>query len=103
VIHTSAFTIHQAHHGCAVREGFTSVKQRRRSTGSNVPGSSPYGIDRTHDAVRRLKSQSSLALRLVKRDLAKAEGEGNIRTEELRKSDRRRTFQSLRAPVDRTV
>jgi hemolysin D len=36
-------------------------------------------------------------------DLAKAEGDGNIRTEELRKSDRRRTFQSLRAPVDGTV
>jgi hemolysin D len=36
-------------------------------------------------------------------DLAKAEGEGNIRTEELRKSDRRRTFQTLRAPVDGTV
>jgi hypothetical protein len=30
-------------------------------------------------------------------------GEGNIRTEELRKSDRRRTFQTLRAPVDGTV
>jgi hypothetical protein len=43
------------------------------------------------------------ALALVKRDRNKAEGDGNIRTEELRKSDRRRTFQTLRAPVDGTV
>jgi multidrug resistance efflux pump len=51
----------------------------------------------------KAKHQSSPALALVERHRNKAEGEGNIRTEELRKSDRRRTFQTLRAPVDGTV
>jgi hypothetical protein len=70
---------------------------------SSGRGTIRRALDSGSIGLLRAEPLSTLALGLVNRDLAKAEGEGNIRTEELRKSDRWRTFQSLRAPVDGTV